>query len=211
MTAPALPGAAPDPARLPPEVVNEVALLFAKRRQYAPTMDGAHNPNPSEIKAAQEAVEIIARALGGGGEPVAWGVGSRVVVIGKALNEGHNFVGRTGVVVEPIDHAKARWVRFDGDDNKTSVPMRYLAVATAATGDTGKVEKARAAFYEAAMYAIGCRAAYGPDHGDAMNPSTKVHAAWRRVIEAETAATGDHPSEARRGHESEGRGGPDAR
>jgi hypothetical protein len=115
---------------LPPEV--EQARLVLRRKMAGCGVDG----DIFDTLWSCDVAPIFA-ALGGDGEPVAWGVGSRVVVIGKALNEGHNFVGRTGVVVEPIDHAKARWVRFDGDDNKTSVPMRYLAVARAATGDTG--------------------------------------------------------------------------
>jgi len=54
------------------------------------------------------------------------------------------------------------------------------------------VEEARKAFYEAAMHAIGVRAAYGPDGHDAMNPSRKVHEAWRNVHRAEAEAAATH-------------------
>lgn len=61
MTAPALPGAAPDPARLPPEV--EEALSFA-------LADAPARGTCDELLLRT----AIARALGGDGEPVAWGL-----------------------------------------------------------------------------------------------------------------------------------------
>ena len=114
MTAPAL-----------PEDVERALSLFRTSVEVYGAEDGGFrriDPREAALRAA------IAAHVATGGEPVAYDAGSRVVVIGKAINEGHNFVGRTGVVVEPIDHKTARWVRFDGDDNKTSVPMRYLAL-----------------------------------------------------------------------------------
>jgi len=127
---------------LPPEVVNEVALLFAKRRQHAPTMDGAHNPNPGEIKAAQEAVEIVARALGGDGGPVV--CGTHVIVTKRLKSDGdgvppmgvYEVVDRTRSTTGHIvaKHGKVAWILAPGEFEEIAVP----ATRPAATGDTGE-------------------------------------------------------------------------
>lgn len=144
MTAPAL-----------PEDVERAIAQFA----YAVRREANEPGEPSTTYATENAAALraaIAAHVATGGEPVAYDAGSRVVVIGKAINEGHNFVGRTGVVVEPIDHKTARWVRFDGDDNKTSVPMRYLALHP-----TTPV----APSFDAALAALDVENDYAPDRG----------------------------------------------
>ena len=87
MTAPALPGAAPDPApgrndpaRLPPEVESHVvavdALLDAVRKFVKKdTPTGLMRLNDAMVAARDSTAALrtaIARALGGDGEPVAW-------------------------------------------------------------------------------------------------------------------------------------------
>lgn len=78
MTSPALPGAAPDPARLPPEV--ESCIEFCRSMaipQGHPCWDALRTAiraalgKRGEVSAASAA---SARALGGDGEPVAWAV-----------------------------------------------------------------------------------------------------------------------------------------
>ena len=162
MTAPALPGAAPDPARLPPEVVNEVALLFAKRRQYAPTMDGAHNPNPSEIKAAQEAVEIIARALGGDGEPVAWGIIDKDGV--KMLD--HPFRSREAAEAVKRECEAWRWPA------RAPFTLSPLYTRPAATGDTTD-DAVRAAHRAEVERAVA-------ERDEAMRAATANAETWRK-------------------------------
>lgn len=53
----------PPASEEPPEAwVQELALLIARCRQHSPTMDGAHNPRPSEVIAARRFIEIYDEA-----------------------------------------------------------------------------------------------------------------------------------------------------
>ena len=237
MTAPAL----------PPEV--ERALVAA-----IDAVDDAANGHITNAQscAAEDALRTaIARALGGDGEPVAWGLTD----------------GKAGQVLEPLftnvsaAEAAARRTGF-----LTVVP---IYTRPAATGDTGEgdcphhSETGLGGCGRFAWHCDGCgriRWIYDASKGIGSRadvprgvvlegpPTTAVEIARRMLTlgdvallleragssddeqgsarrtllrlealrnalaaEATRAATGDHPSEARRGHESEGLGGPDAR
>ena len=137
MTAPALPGAAPDPApgrndpaRLPPEVASHVvavdALLDAVRKFVKKdTPTGLMRLNDAMVAARDSTAALraaIARAVGGDGEPVGPDAKSMIEairLIGVALGQDDDWVDFSPALVE---FAAER--------------IRSLYTRPAATGDT---------------------------------------------------------------------------
>lgn len=157
MTAPALPGAAPDPARLPPEVEATMAEAFRRAIEvgYDAAPDdkyfGAGNTEVAmDVLLASKPVAAlrtaIARALGGDGEPVGPDAKSMIEairLIGVALGQDDDWVDFSPALVE---FAAER--------------IRSLYTRPAATGDTGEVERARAKVVDAAIALRMADAAY---------------------------------------------------
>ena len=205
MTAPALPGAAPDPARLPPEVEEALSLALSDapargtcdelllRTAIRAALDKRGEVSP--------AAGASARALGGDGEPVLTDWDRRLAEFDDDP--------RLAPAASEVRRVRALWVNEPSAD-RTKCMDRAIAGAVlrfvdstrpAATGDTPEVERAArtAALYVDEAWRKGA-------------PKSEWHPIKAMLMrDAIRAATGGHPSEARRGHESEGRGGPDAR
>ena len=132
MTAPSLPGAAPDPARLPPVpvigVVSSPNSAWRGGMKHTVVMDGTSLASSCDRESAQFAVEIarlaIARALGGDGEPVAWAV--------ERINDG---------VLCDISRHRAPLDRDWAGPEGHRFRVVPLYTRPAANGDTGEGER----------------------------------------------------------------------
>ena len=188
MTAPAL----------PPEVESHVvavdALLDAVRKFVKKdTPTGLMRLNDAMVAARDSTAALrtaIARALGGDGEPVAWGVFDKNDCLWRSFDSQRDAERESASLN----------AREDTGHYRACGPYRVEPLSftrPAATGDTGEVQRARAAFYEAAREAqeIAVEAASqlplsGEEQAAVAEARKKRSDAYRALIKAERAATG---------------------